>query len=57
MCLCEAKYLFLINKQISTSLNHLNDSKSVIGYSNHMNDTFRRIQILKNTTQTKFVKY
>ena len=48
----KAKYQFLINKRQSTSLNHLNDSKAFIEYSNDMD-----IKILKNIIQIKNVKY
>ena len=46
--LYEAKYQLLINKQESTGLNHLNDSKAFIEY---LNDIF--IKILKSTIKTK----
>ena len=48
----EAKYQFSINKRQSTGLNHLNDSKFFIGYSNDMD-----IKMLKNTIQIKNIKY
>ena len=35
----EVKYQFLINKQESTGLRHLNDSKAFMEYSNDMDDT------------------
>ena len=34
----EAKYQFLVKKQKSTGLKHLNDSKASIEYSNDMDD-------------------
>ena len=34
----EAKYQLLINKQESTGLQHLNDPKAFIEYSNDMQD-------------------
>ena len=36
----EAKYQFLIKKQQSTGLNHFNDSKAFIEYSNNMNGIY-----------------
>ena len=48
----EAKYQFSINKRQSTGLNHLNDSKVFIGYSNDMD-----IKMLKNTIQIQNIKY
>ena len=50
-----AKHQFLINKRERTDLNHLNDSKAFIKYSNDMDDIY--IKILKNTIQIKKVKY
>ena len=40
----EAKYQFLINKQESTGLKHLNDSKAFIEYSSDMNDIYKNIE-------------
>ena len=40
----EAKYQFLINKRESTGLNHLNDSKSFIEYSNNMDDVYKNTE-------------
>ena len=34
------KYKFLVNKQESTGLNHFNDSKAFIEYSNYMNEEY-----------------
>ena len=39
----EAKYQFLINKQQSTGLKHLNGSKAFIEYSNDMDDIYKNI--------------
>ena len=36
----EAKYQFLVNKQESTGLRHLNDSKAFIEYTNDMDDIY-----------------
>ena len=40
----EAKYQFLIDKQKSASLNHFNDSKAFIEYSNDMDDIYKNIE-------------
>ena len=40
----EAKYQFLINKQESTGLNHLNDFKAYIEYSNDTHDIYKNIE-------------
>ena len=40
----EAKYQFLINKRESTGLNHLNDPKAFIVYSNDMRDAYKNIE-------------
>ena len=39
----EAKYQFLINKRESTGLNHFNDPKAFIEYSNDMQDIYKSI--------------
>ena len=40
----EAKYQFLINKRESTGLNHFNDPKAFIEYSNDMQDIYKNIE-------------
>ena len=40
----EVKYQLLINKRDSTGLEHLNDSKAFIEYSNDMDDTYKNIE-------------
>ena len=50
----EAKYQFLINKQESTWLKHLNDCNAFIEYSNDMDDIYQNV---KNTIQMRNVKY
>ena len=42
--LYEVKYEFLVNKRKSTGLNHLNDSKAFIEYSNDMDDIYKNIE-------------
>ena len=40
----EAKYQLLINKRESSGLNHFNDSKAFIEYSNDMDDIYKNIE-------------
>ena len=40
----EAKYQFSINKQESTGLEHLNDSKAFTEYSNDIDDNYENIE-------------
>ena len=40
----EVKYQLLINKRESTGLNHLNDFKIFIEYSNDMDDIYKNIE-------------
>ena len=40
----ETKYHFLINKRESTGLNHFNDPKAFIEYSNDMQDIYKNIE-------------
>ena len=40
----KAKYQFLINKQESTGLKHLNESRAFIEYSNNMDDIYKNIE-------------
>ena len=50
----EAKYQFLINKQESTRLRYLNDSKAFTEYSNDKDDIYKK---LKNRIQIKNVNF
>ena len=40
----EVKYQLLINKRESTGLNHLNDFKIFMEYSNDMDDIYKNIE-------------
>ena len=40
---CEAKYQYLINKREDVGINHFNDSKAFIEYSNDMHDVYKNI--------------
>ena len=50
----EAKHQFLINKRESIGLNHFNDPKAFIEYSNDMQDVYKDID---NIILIKNVKY
>ena len=50
----EAKYQYLINKREGAGINHFNDPKAFIDYSNDMCNVYR---ILIITTQIKKIKY
>ena len=50
----EAKYQFLINKRESTGLNHLNDSKSFIEYSNNMDDVYKNTEEYNPNKKVKY---
>ena len=39
----EEKYQYLINKRESVGINHFNDSKAFIEYSNDMHDVYKNI--------------
>ena len=38
---CEAKYQYLINKREFVGINHFNDPKAFIEYSNYMHDIYK----------------
>ena len=40
---CEAKYQYLVNARESAGLNHFNDPKAFIEYSNDMQDVYKNI--------------
>ena len=44
LCTKDPTYQFLINKQESTGLKHLNDSKAFIKYSNNMDNIHKNIE-------------
>ena len=51
----EAKYQFLINKREGTCLNHFNDSKVLIEYSNNMVDIYRNIEYYNPNKKRKIL--
>ena len=40
---CESKYQYLINKREGVGINHFNDPKAFIEYSNNMHDVYKNI--------------
>ena len=50
----KAKYQYLINNCEKVGLNHYDDPKLFIEYSNYMQEVSK---ILKNTIKEKYVKY
>ena len=56
--LYEGKYQFLISKQESTGLKHLNDSKAFSAYSNEMDDIYKTIEEYNpNKKRTIFIVF
>ena len=51
----ETKYQILINKQASTGLKHLNDSKAFTEYSNDMNDIYKNIEEYNSNKKRKIL--
>ena len=51
----EAKYQFLINKRESTGLNHFNDPKAFIEYSNDMHDVYKNINYYNPDKENKIL--
>ena len=49
----EEKYQFLINKQESTGLNHVNDPKAFIEYSNDMDDIYKNFEEYNSNKEHK----
>ena len=52
---CKAKCQFLINKQGCTELNHLNDSKAFIEYSNGMDGVSKNIEEYNPNKKSKML--
>ena len=50
----DSKYQYLINKRESLGINHFNDPKAFIEYSNDMHDVYKK---LMNTILIKKIRY
>ena len=51
----EAKYQYLINKRESVGINHFNDSKAFIEYSNDMCNVYKNITHYNTDNQNKIL--
>ena len=51
----EAKYLLLINKRQQGSLENFNDSKTLIEYSNNMDDIYKNIEEYNSNKKRKIL--
>ena len=51
----EAKYQYLINKRESVGINHFNDPKAFIEYSNDMQDVYKNIEEHNADTERKIL--
>ena len=49
----EAKYQYLINKRESVGINHFNDPKAFIEYSNDMRDVYKNIDYYNPNKENK----
>ena len=50
----ESKYQYLINKRESVGINHFNDPKAFIGYSNNMQDVYKNIDEYNPDKETRY---
>ena len=53
----EARHQFLIEKRESTALNHFNDSKAFIEYSNGMDDISKNIEEYNPNKNVKYQSF
>ena len=51
----ETKYMFVINKQESTGLKHLNDSKTFTEYSNDIDSFYEKIEECNPNEKSKIL--
>ena len=51
----EAKFQYLINKRESVSINHFNDNKAFIEYSNDMRDVYKNINYYNPEKEKKIL--
>ena len=51
----EAKYQYLINKRERVGINHLNDPKAFIEYSNGMHDVYKNIDDYNSDKENKIL--
>ena len=53
--LYESKYQYLINKRESVGINHFNDPKAFIDYSNDMHDVYKNIDGYNSDKENKIL--
>ena len=53
--LYEAKYKYLINKRQSVGINHFNDPKAFIEYSNDLRDVYKNINFYYSNKENKIL--
>ena len=53
--LCEAKYQYLINKREGVGINHFNDPKAFIEYSNDTHDVYKNINCYNHDKENKIL--
>ena len=53
--LCEAKYQYLINKREGVGINHFNDPKAFIEYSNDMGNVYKNINYYNPDKENKIL--
>ena len=53
----EAKYQYLINKRESVGINHFNDPKAFIEYSNDMQDVYKNIDEYNPDKERKLIVF
>ena len=53
--LCESKYQYLINKREGVGINHLNNPKAFIDYSNDMHDVYKNIDDYNHDIENKIL--
>ena len=51
----ESKYLYLINKREVADINHFNDSKTFVEYSNDMHDVYKNIDERNSDKENKIL--
>ena len=51
----EAKYQYIINKRESVGINHFNDPKAFIEYSNNMHDVYKNINYYNPNKEKKIL--
>ena len=53
----ESKYQYFINKTESAGINHFNDPKAFIGYSNDMHDVYENIDDYNPDKENKILSF